>query len=295
MTTPEPQSEPNREDEPVRTPASPRRKTTRNGRREFLLGAATGAIGGGVLGATAEQLTRPNRQFADRGDHIEHAPDPTSDFTHATYSQSGEDAIVAFIFSYLKHTQPITYLDVGAYLPISDSNTYRFYQQAGHGVLIEPNIKLVPTLRETRPKDTVLNVGIGVTDQQAADYYLMTAPALNTFDKAQAEMVERESKGTHRIVEVVKMPLVPINNVIVEHFKGVAPDFLSIDVEGMDLAILKTLDWEKYRPKVLCVETLITLKTHMDPATTNFLTTKGYVPRAMTLPNTIYVDARWLG
>ena len=85
----------------------------------------------------------------------------------------------------------------------------------------------------------------------------MSDSALNTFSKEEADHVVRKTAGNVKILEVVKMPLVNINEVLDKHFKGGAPDFLSIDVEGLDLSILKTLDYKRHRPKVICVETIV--------------------------------------
>jgi hypothetical protein len=55
-----------------------------------------------------------------------------------SYSQSGEDVIVDFIFQILKIQKP-SYLDVGAHHPSYLSNTYLFYQKGCQGVCIEPD------------------------------------------------------------------------------------------------------------------------------------------------------------
>jgi hypothetical protein len=44
--------------------------------------------------------------------------------------------------------------------------------------------------------------------------------------------------------------------VIEKHFRG-DPDFLSVDTEGMDLEILRSLAFDRSRPAVVCVETLV--------------------------------------
>ena len=93
-----------------------------------------------------------------------------------------------------------------------------------------------------------------------------------------------------KIEKVVKIPLAPINNVIETHFHGKAPDFISIDVEGLDVPIMKTLDFQRFRPKLICAETLVALTFNMDPAMTELLSRQGYEARAVTFPNTIYVD-----
>ena len=44
-------------------------------------------------------------------------------------------------------------------------------------MLVEPNVALIPRLKEKRPDDIVLNVGIGLTDQAEADYFCYSDPS----------------------------------------------------------------------------------------------------------------------
>ena len=206
-----------------------------------------------------------------------------------SYAQSGEDVIVAGILDYFSVLKP-SYLDVGAFLPIFSNNTYLLYQRGSRGVLVEPNVDLIPELRSKRPRDTVLNVGVGLTEQTAADYYCMSLIQWNTFDKGEAERRVAANGGKVRIERVVRIPLIPINRIIAEHFPSGGPDFLSIDIESMDLAVLKTMDFTRCRPKVICSETFVDQTFRMNPETTKFLAHQGYELRGMTCANTIYVD-----
>jgi FkbM family methyltransferase len=188
-----------------------------------------------------------------------------------------------------------TYLDVGAFRPIYANNTYLLYQKGDRGVLIEPNIDLIPELRAKRPGDTVLNVGVGTTKQSAADYYCLSLPEWNTFDKAEAERRVAAYGGKVKIERVVKMPLIAINRIMAEYFPPSGPDILSIDIESLDLAVLRTMDFTRFRPKVMCVETLDSMTFRMEPETTNFLASHGYEVRGMTFANTIYMDQSAVG
>ncbi|MEJ7637647.1 MAG: FkbM family methyltransferase [Singulisphaera sp.] len=240
-------------------------------RRDFLVGGAAGFAATRSIG------------WIKGGSH----EDPEA--ARPSYAQCGEDRIVQSIFEYLNIDRP-SYLDIGAYLPIFSSNTFLFYASGSRGVLVEPNLDLIPELKAKRPRDTVLNVGVGVSDQGAADYFRMTLPQWNTFDGDEARRRAVKTKGKVKIEQVVKMPLVPINRIIADHFPGKDPEFLSIDVESLDLSILRTLDFQRFRPKVICTETLVHMTARMDLGTTEFLSRQGYHARAMTFANTIYVD-----
>jgi FkbM family methyltransferase len=258
-------------------PVSEPKRPFRLFRRDFLVGAAGGVTAG--LGLTRAATAVLSPQTCGRLLH---------DGASLSYAQAGEDLVVAYLFRWLGVAAP-SYLDVGAYEPIDYNNTYLFYRQGARGVLVEPNVALAPKLRRVRPRDTTFNVGVGVTDESAADYYVMEYPARNTFDKDVAELLQREGM---KLVEVVKMPLVNINKVIAEHFGGAAPDLLSIDIEGMDYAVLKTLDFGRFRPKVVCTETLIPGTSRHNPDTLALMAAQGYEVRGMTFPNTVFVDKK---
>jgi hypothetical protein len=57
---------------------------------------------------------------------------------------------------------------------------------------------------------------------------------------------------------------------------------------------MKTLDFKRFRPKVICAETSIAVPIDMNSEMTQFLSQHDYVARAVTFPNTIYVDKRLL-
>jgi FkbM family methyltransferase len=211
-----------------------------------------------------------------------------------SFSQQGEDIVLYHAMTELLKIPNPVYMDVGAAYPVRGNNTYLLYTTGARGVLVEPNPALVTMLRAERPRDIVVAAGIGVTEQAEADYYEIKGNAmLNTFSPEQVEVLQKAQTGsTESVVErVVKMPLLNINRVIEEHL-GRAPDILSTDVEGLDLAILRTLDMTRFRPAVICAETVHTLTTGRLAPITRFLTSRGYIPRGGSLYNTIFVDAR---
>jgi FkbM family methyltransferase len=207
-----------------------------------------------------------------------------------TYAQCGEDQIVDFILGYL-NVRKIDYLDIGAWAPDLNNNTYLFYTLGYRGVLVEPNVEACKKLREVRPGDNVIEAGIGVTSAREADYYVMTKSSWNTFSKEEAERQVKVSNGTETIKEVIKMPLLDINKVMAEHFQR-APAFLSVDTQGLELAILKSIDYHRFRPQVICAETLVTGTNTMIPETAAFMAAQGYAVRGMSFVNTIFVDSK---
>jgi FkbM family methyltransferase len=212
-------------------------------------------------------------------------------FTKSSFAEQGEDLIVESICAHLNI--PLrTYLDIGAYDPIVGSNTYLFYGKGCRGVLVEPNPALCDMLKRYRPRDTVLNVGIGSSDQTSADYYILADANgdlnhLNTFSKEEADRIVALGGG-RRISRIAKMPLVNINRVMHERFHG-APDFVSIDTEGLDLDILKSLDFNRFRPAVVCAEAG---PSPEGMKIIELMGSKGYSIKGYTFVNTIFVDER---
>jgi FkbM family methyltransferase len=211
---------------------------------------------------------------------------------HVSFAEEGEDLVIKCLFDTFNIIGP-SYIDIGAWDPIINSNTYLFYWQGSRGVLVEPNPALCAHLKSVRPRDTVLNIGIGVTDQKEADYYILEGDGqLNTFSKKQADGWAKV-KGHSMIKEVIKMPLVNINEVLQENFKR-GPDLLSVDAEGLDEDILKSLDIERFRPKVICAETSELGTGKLITSIIRFLESKNYSVRGSTFVNSIFLDNAFL-
>jgi FkbM family methyltransferase len=257
-------------------PAAKKRPFFRLPRREFFVGGLAGLIAG-----KAASWVQP----------LEWTKEELPDGTNFSFAQQGEDLVASSLLGAIGITKP-SYMDIGAYDPIRSNNTYLFYRRGGRGLLVEPNVALTDKLRRKRPGDAVLVAGIGIDDTPEADYYVLSDDQLNTFDKEQVERLTRET--TTKLIKVVKMPLININRVMAEHFGSTAPDYLSIDIEGLDFAVLKTLDFARFRPKVICAETLITATLRHNPDTLALMAEKGYELRGMTHPNALFVDKRAL-
>jgi FkbM family methyltransferase len=181
-----------------------------------------------------------------------------------------------------------TYLDIGAHDPIRSNNTYLLYATGSRGVLVEPNPALTTTLQTSRPGDRVLAIGIGVTAATEADYYVIRGDGqLNTFAKDQADWLVKQ-KGPSMLERVIKVPLVNVNDVIKESF-DIAPNVLSVDTEGLDFAILQSLDFARYRPHVICAETLDGATGKPEANILELLASKGYSVRGATFVNTLFL------
>lgn len=214
---------------------------------------------------------------------------PSFLFRKVSYSQCGEDLIIKYIFNNLGIHKP-RFLDIGAHHPSNLSNTYIFYQNGSSGVNIEPDPQLFSYIKKCRPRD--ININVGITDQRGTlDFYVMTSSTLNTFSLVEAKNAESEKVKIDKVIQIV---VIPINDILKEHFSHVELDFLSLDVEGLDMRILQSFDFSICRPKVICVET-ITYSEKRDGKNIKeieqLLIEKGYFAYANTHINTIFVDS----
>ena len=216
----------------------------------------------------------------------------SGNYPQFSYAQQGEDLILDSLLWHLGiSAEKMTYLDIGAWDPIQSNNTFYFYRLGGHGVLVEPNPAFAKKLTEARPRDKVLNLGVGL-DAESAPYYIIGGPGgdqLNTFDKEAADGYSAKTNGKNFIETTLSMPLVNINRIIAENFDGKAPTYVSIDVEGLDFTILQSLDFAKYKPAVFCMETVDFSSRGQRTQLIEFLVSKGYTVRGASFVNSIFV------
>jgi FkbM family methyltransferase len=207
-----------------------------------------------------------------------------------SFSQCGEDLIVNHILSTLNIRQPI-YLDIGAYHPVKLNNTYLFYIKGSNGVCVEPDPELFRCLKSKRKRDICLNLGVGPKQKGNANFYVMSSKTLSSFSKEDAERYQ--SYGKERIVKVLQLPLVSINDVLQNYFKR-CPDFVSLDAEGVDFQILKSFDFSKHRPPVFCIETLTYTEDNSERKLleiNEYMHENSYKAYADTYINSIFVDS----
>lgn len=207
-----------------------------------------------------------------------------------SYSQSGEDIMINSAFQYIGIEKP-TYLDLGAHHPFNISNTALLYKNGSNGVCVEPDPTLFKYIQKKRKRDVCLNVGVGVSlEPKTSNFYIISSKVLNTFSKSEAEKLSKDSGK--KIESIIKVPILSVNKIISENFKD-KPNLVSIDIEGLDFEVLKSFDFNLYRPEVFCVETLTYAKKGKEEKLQNiinYMKEKNYFVYADTYINTIFVD-----
>lgn len=178
-----------------------------------------------------------------------------------TYSQYGEDACLRGFMDVRCRDRAYRgfWVDVGAHHPTRFSNTRMFSEMGWTGINVDAMSDAMDLFRKRRPRDVNVNVGIGDASGELT-YYLFPDHAYNTFVKARVDELARE--WGRELVEGLdyqtrKVPVITLKELLDRYLpKGQKIDFLTIDAEGMDLAILKSNDWSRYRPDFVLAEVL---------------------------------------
>lgn len=165
------------------------------------------------------------------------------------YSSEGEDLILKRIFDKKQHG---VYVDVGAHHPFRVSNTYLLYKQNWTGINIDPMPGSMLLFNKHRPKDVNLEIGVSVVKQQLT-YFIFNEPALNTFSPEKVK--EYTQAPQYRVIAEKKIDTWPLAEILDKYLAtGVTIDFLNIDAEGLDMEVLRSNNWDKYRPEYVLVE-----------------------------------------
>lgn len=204
-----------------------------------------------------------------------------------SYSQNGEDLAIDKLLNYKKHG---FYVDVGAHDSSLRNNTKRFYQRGWRGINIEPDYNNYSKLAEARPRDINLNIGIG-DKNEIINFYRFFPDTISTFSK---ENLKGYQKYGFKLKETIKIKTRKLSDILAKYAKGKKIDFISIDAEGYDLKVLKSNDWRKFRPALICVEARYHFNNeHIYEETKEihrFLTIIGYQSVWMNSVNEVYKD-----
>ena len=171
-------------------------------------------------------------------------------FTHKkiSYSYGGVDSLILNIF---KDKKRGFYLDIGCGHPIKNNNTYLLNKKGWYGINIDLDVDNIKLFNIYRKKD--FNLATAVSDKEGETnlYFYHKKSALNTISKQNAEFQKA------KVSQIKKIKTQTINKIIEgSPYNNQKIDFLSLDVEGSELNVLKNFDFKRYSPKVIVVEFL---------------------------------------
>lgn len=162
------------------------------------------------------------------------------------YSQCGEDLILNRIF---RDKTNGFYVDVGANNPYEQSNTHFFYKLGWKGINIDALPGSMKIFQRVRPRD--INLEVPISDSEdTLQYHIFETSFFNSFAP------EPEILKSEKLISVKAINSTSLAKVFDAYVGTKVIDFMTVDVEGWDLNVLRSNNWDKYRPKVLIVEML---------------------------------------
>ena len=163
-----------------------------------------------------------------------------------SYSQGSMDLILNHIF---KNKIDGFYIDVGCQHPIKNNNTYLLFKKGWTGVNIDLDNVNIDLFNFFRPKDNNINSAVSNKVEKVKLFYYHQKSPINTLDE------KISLKQQAKIEKKIDIQTNTLENIL-DNYSIKTIDLLTIDVEGFELKVLKGLNFDKYKPRVIIVEFL---------------------------------------
>lgn len=219
---------------------------------------------------------RMKRQYWDR-------------YGRTSFSQEGEDLILMALLQRLRVQPPYYYIDIGAHHAHALSNTYYFYRLGAQGLCVDARPGFADAFARRRPRDIAVECGVALSSSTMT-YYAYRVAAYNTFSKALVDL--RCEEGLASPTNTVDVPVKPLADILDAHLGAEhVITFMNVDAEGFDLDILRSNNWQRFRPKVIMAEVdVLSVKDSRTHSVAHFLESKDYVLSAKTPRTGFFVD-----
>lgn len=205
-------------------------------------------------------------------------------FQRFYYSQEGEEIILRRFFNYKNNG---LFVDIGAHHPLRFSNTYVLYMMGWRGINIDATPGSMREFNKQRKED--INIEAAISDkEEQVNFFMFNEAALNTFDEKKAHAII--NAGKYKLLNTSSVLTQTLAKTLEQHIAaGTEIDFFTIDAEGFDLKILKSNDWNKFKPRVIVIESANMDIDHLhQDEICIFLTGIGYKAFAKTFKSVFY-------
>ncbi len=167
-------------------------------------------------------------------------------------SQFGEDKIILNLF---EKNYKGNFLDLGCFHPTRQNNTFKLYKLGWRGVNIDLNSLAIDLFNFARPKDTNICAAISNTKAKKSLYYLGDFATQNTLQKEHTFFLKKHFKISPNDIKTKKIKTQKLEDIL-NSLNLFIIDFMNIDIEGHELEVLKSLNFNKFKINVICVEIL---------------------------------------
>lgn len=185
------------------------------------------------------------------------------------YSQFEQDKIV--YENYFLNKTNGYFVDIGAHDGETFSNSKFFEELGWTGVCVEPNPKVFKILSSTRKCKCVMKA---VADRVGTAQFFqiiegadMLSGLVDEFSQNGIKNIYSNLEDKNKGFDYIDVELDLFDNIVDQ----IEIDFLSLDTEGNELKILKTIDFDKYSIKIITLE-----NNEYDSRFIDFLTPKGF-------------------
>lgn len=146
------------------------------------------------------------------------------------------------------------FVDVGANDGVKGSMTFDLEKSGWRGILIEPNPTLVKVLKANRTSP-VFPYGVSSSEGEMV-FYIVEGPdnlhGLSRFNYSPE--FEEHVKNLKGVVKPTQIQVKKLNTIMSESKLLDSVDFLKVDVEGHELEVLKSFDFERFHPRLIVTE-----------------------------------------
>ena len=165
-------------------------------------------------------------------------------------SQFGEEKSLNKL---LKNRNKGTYLDVGCFHPTKFNNTNMLYRSGWSGINIDLNPLTIDLFNFIRPRDINVCAALSNKNKKTKLFYHHDLSSQNTLNKNHVKWMEgnfRLKDLTTKIIKTQKL------KDILNKFSIKKIDFINIDIEGNEYEVISSINLNKYKTKVICIEML---------------------------------------
>ena len=165
-------------------------------------------------------------------------------------SQFGEEK---FVLSFFDKEYKGKFLDIGCFHPTRHNNTYKMYKNGWRGINIDLNPLTIELFNFIRRKDININAAISNNEENKTLYFVDELNTQNTLEANHLSFLKnhhnlKEEEISHQEIKTKKL------DKILDTYNFNDIDFMNIDVEGHELNILNSIDFNKYRINFICIE-----------------------------------------
>ena len=163
-------------------------------------------------------------------------------FIFKNHEKSKSQIFQDLLVDYILNKKDGVYCEVGALDGLIFSNTYYLEKELGwSGILCEPNKKYIDKIKVNRPKNILIDKPVFSIEDKEVFF--------TERDGGRSGIINENNKYNN-----YKLRTTTLNLIFSSYLKNKNLDYLSIDTEGTEFEIIKYLDFDKYKPKIISIE-----------------------------------------